>query len=95
MDECANYEYRDHINYSCQPCHLTCKACVGGNIDQCINCLDANHFDFVKKYLSDSYGQCKKNTCLSDQYVADDNYTCRDCHSSCLRCVGSSYNKCN
>ena len=99
-------EYKDSNSPPCKPCDGSCRACVGGNANQCLSCTSNNFYDpFATSTICSN--PCRPPTirsgpfCLSDRnscpygnYSAPtDTKICQQiCNSSCESCYANPNN---
>lgn len=81
VEACPSGTYLDET--TCRPCIDNCAVCTNSSI--CIQCLPGS--------LKVSQGACLKS-CPASTYIAFQNNTCYECHSSCMECSGPSPYNC-
>ncbi|XP_069482442.1 extracellular matrix organizing protein FRAS1 [Ambystoma mexicanum] len=80
-------------NSNCKACHQSCRACVGpGNI-HCTRCAQSLEvLQTEQEYYGQPYGVCQFQ-CAARFYM-ESTGVCRECHASCLSCIGESEMDC-
>ncbi|XP_036384589.1 extracellular matrix protein FRAS1-like [Megalops cyprinoides] len=89
LDACGQGWYsQDGV---CQNCHWSCRSCVGPTDSDCVLCR------WPEEALQPRIKGASHGTCIlgcQDRFYLDMRKTCRECHSSCLQCTGTSAQDC-
>ncbi|XP_072310817.1 proprotein convertase subtilisin/kexin type 5 [Eucyclogobius newberryi] len=86
LPACPEDYHHDAGHGTCEPCHSTCKTCLGKESHSCQSC-------HVGYRLSD--GMCE-SMCYRGQYpvIEGIELACEDCDASCLECWGQGPSSC-
>ncbi|XP_074849859.1 extracellular matrix organizing protein FRAS1 isoform X2 [Carettochelys insculpta] len=88
---CGEGFYQDHN--VCKGCHPSCRACVGPENSHCSQCGKPEEVLQPEQRLEEAtYGICLPQ-CKARFYL-ENTGVCRECHSSCLACSGSTSHNC-
>ncbi|XP_064005810.1 extracellular matrix organizing protein FRAS1 [Pogoniulus pusillus] len=88
---CGEGFYQDHD--VCKDCHPSCHACMGPGASHCLSCRGLGDVLQPQQPMEGPvHGLCLSH-CQAGFYM-DSTGVCRQCHSSCAGCVGSTSQDC-
>ncbi|NXD29010.1 FRAS1 protein, partial [Spelaeornis formosus] len=91
LENCGEGFYQHHN--VCRGCHPSCSSCSGPGPARCLQCRTPE--DVLQPHLPREgalHGLCLP--LCPPQFYVDSTGVCRECHSSCAGCVGSSSQDC-
>ncbi|XP_035245707.1 extracellular matrix protein FRAS1-like isoform X1 [Anguilla anguilla] len=87
---CPEQHYKD-AHGRCRGCHPSCYSCNGPQRSDCTCCL--NPEGVLSPHSNGVIHSTYISGCKDHFYLASDKF-CRECHTSCLQCTGSSSMNC-
>ncbi|XP_035165789.1 proprotein convertase subtilisin/kexin type 5-like [Oxyura jamaicensis] len=102
VTECGKGFFNDDMFRECEPCHRSCKTCVGYSYKNCTECrkdfllsngqcLNPRNYQPIGKFWDDT--TCVE-TCPDGYYADSDEGWCSPCHSACATCSGKHSSQC-
>ncbi|XP_067084625.1 extracellular matrix protein FRAS1 [Osmerus mordax] len=76
---------------ACHSCHVSCRVCLGPGPSGCLACRKPEEA-LLPQGAAGGGGVCVSG-CTARHYL-DASHTCRECHTSCLQCMGGSAHNC-
>lgn len=83
--------------FACVKCHETCQDCFSWESSACLRCDRAQLHPYLQPLTgSQQQGGYCRATCDSGYFpqLAEDTYTCKNCHEACAECVMDSDGSC-
>ncbi|KAM8885583.1 extracellular matrix organizing protein FRAS1 isoform 1-T2 [Spinachia spinachia] len=77
---------------TCHNCHPSCRSCVGPLASDCVRCAKPEEALLPLSATLPPHGVCASG-CPAHSFL-DHEHTCRECHPSCSRCIGTSADDC-
>ncbi|XP_015220286.2 extracellular matrix organizing protein FRAS1 [Lepisosteus oculatus] len=91
LDMCGEGFY-SHLGV-CKICHQSCRSCVGPKHSDCVQCLKPEEV----LHSDQDHNGLLHGVCVSEckaQFYLETDMICRECHPTCMKCIGNSAHNC-